>query len=121
MPGNDGEANDAVSAYTQVFLKDAARLLKQGDTPCPDTWISLPRNRRPPSWDNVEDPAVPLECNLYGHPLAGLLWERHLEEILIEIGWEKVSGWECLYLHRKMKLFLSVYVDDFKLVGKKEN
>ena len=23
-----------------------------------------------------EDPVVPLERNLYGHPLAGLLWER---------------------------------------------
>ena len=24
----------------------------------------------------MEDPVVPLERNLYGHPLAGLLWGR---------------------------------------------
>ena len=28
----------------------------------------------------MEDPVVPLERNLYGHPLAGLLWERQFEE-----------------------------------------
>ena len=26
----------------------------------------------------MEDPVVPLERNLYGHPLAGLLWERYI-------------------------------------------
>ena len=33
---------------------------------------------------------VRLERNLYGHPLAGLLWERQFEEILLELGWENV-------------------------------
>ena len=28
----------------------------------------------------MEDPVVPLERNLYGHPLAGLSWERQFEE-----------------------------------------
>ena len=32
---------------------------------------------------------VPLERNLYGHPLAGLLWERQFEKVLLEHGWEK--------------------------------
>ena len=32
----------------------------------------------------MEDPVVPLERNLYGHPLAGLLWERQFEENPIE-------------------------------------
>ena len=32
------------------------------------------------SLSNVEDPVVLLEWNLYGHPLAGLLWERQFEE-----------------------------------------
>ena len=35
--------------------------------------------------------------------------------------WEKLPGWECLYLHRELNLFLSVYVDGFKMVGRKEN
>ena len=69
----------------------------------------------------MEVPVVPLERNLYGHPLAGLLWERQFEEILLEYGWEKVSNWECLFLHHEKGLFLSVYVDDIKLAGKKQN
>ena len=31
------------------------------------------------------------------HPLAGFLWERQFEEILLELGWEKVQNWECLF------------------------
>ena len=70
---------------------------------------------------NMEDPVVPLERNLFGHPLAGLLWERQFEKILLKHGWEKVSSWECLFVHREKGLFLSVYVDDIKLAGKKQN
>ena len=33
----------------------------------------------------MEDPVVPLERNLYGHPLAGLLWERQFEKILLTV------------------------------------
>ena len=33
----------------------------------------------------MEDQVVPLERSLYGHPLAGLLWERQFEEIPIEV------------------------------------
>ena len=73
------------------------------------------------SWSSMEDPVAPLERNLYGHPLAGLLWERQFEKILLKYGWEKVSNWECLFVHRQKGLFLSVYVDDIKLAGKKEN
>ena len=69
----------------------------------------------------MEDPVVPLERNLYGHPLAGLLWERQLEKILLKYGWEKIPNWECLFVHREEGLFLSVYVDDMKLAGKKQN
>ena len=69
----------------------------------------------------MEDPVVPLERNLYGHPLAGLLWERKFEKILLKHGWEKIPNWECLFVHREKGLFLSVYVDDIKLAGKKHN
>ena len=69
----------------------------------------------------MEDPVVPRERNLYGHPLAGLLWERQFEKILLKYGWEKVSNWECLFVHREKGLFLSVYVDHIKLAGKKQH
>ena len=69
----------------------------------------------------MEDPVVPLDRNLYGHPLARLSWERQFEKILLKYGWEKVSNWECLFVNREKGLFLSVYVDDIKLAGKKQN
>ena len=43
------------------------------------------------------------------------------EKILLKYGWEKVSTWECLFVHREKGLFLSAYVDDIKLAGKKQN
>ena len=49
----------------------------------------------------MEDAVVPLGRNLYGHPLAGLLWERQFEEILLEHGWVKVHSCECLFVHRE--------------------
>ena len=67
----------------------------------------------------MEDPVVPFERNLYGDPLAGLLWERQFQKILLKYGWEKVSNWECLFVHRERGLLLSV--DDMKLFGKKQN
>ena len=39
----------------------------------------------------------------------------------MELGWEKAPTWECLFVHRKQKLFLSVYVHDIKMAGKKQN
>ena len=69
----------------------------------------------------MESPVVLLERNLYGHPLAGLLWERQFEKIRLKRGWEKVPNWECLFVHREKGLFLSVYVDYIKLAGKKQN
>ena len=36
-------------------------------------------------------------------------------------GWEKVSDWECLFVHRQKGLFLSVDGDDAKLAEKKQN
>ena len=48
----------------------------------------------------MEDPVVPLERNLYGHPLAGLLWERQFEKNPIEVGnaylYTVKKGYSCL-------------------------
>ena len=120
LPGCAGQAADAVSAYTQVKMEDASKLLKIPKSECPDIWIRLPGHKWPKSWSSMEDPVV-LERNLYGHLLAGLLWERPFENVLLKFGWEKVPNWECLFVQREKGLFLSVYVDDIKLAGKKQN
>ena len=91
LPGCDGQAADAVSAYTQVKMEDAHKLLKIPRSECPDIWIRLPRHKWPKSWSSMEDPVLPLERNLYGHHLAGLLCERQFEKILLKHGWEKNS------------------------------
>ena len=102
-------------------MEDASKSLKIPKSECPDIWIRLPRHKWPKSWSSMEDPVVPLERNLYGHPLAGLLWERQFEKILLKYGWEKVSNWECLFVHWEKGLFLSVHLDDIKFAGKKQN
>ena len=32
----------------------------------------------------------------------------------------KIPNWECLFVHRKQGLFLTPYVDDIKMTGKKQ-
>ena len=110
LPGCAVQAADAVSPYTQVKMEDAPIFLKIPKSECPDIWIRLPRHKWPKSWSSMEDPVVLLERNLYGHPLAGLLWERQFAKILLKCGWEKVSNWECLFVHCEKGLFLSVHV-----------
>ena len=41
--GCAGQAADAVSAYTQIKMEDAPKLLKIPKSECPDIWIRLPR------------------------------------------------------------------------------
>ena len=64
---------------------------------------------------------VPLERNLHGHPLAGLLWEKYFEKVLLGLGREKLPNWDCLLVHRQQGRFQSVYVDDITLAGRKQN
>ena len=47
LPGCDGQAANAVSAYTQVKMEDAHKLLKIPKSECPDIWIRLPRHKWP--------------------------------------------------------------------------
>ena len=49
-----------------------------------------------------------------------IMWKA-IWENLLKYGWERVPNWECLFVHLEKGLFLSVYVDDIKLAGKKQN
>jgi hypothetical protein len=120
FPGNDGEDSDALAAYTQDELAAVPALLG-GTTTCPPTWITLPKHRRPASWDSIQDPVCLLTRNLYGHKLAGLIWEKHCHKHVLAAGFTKIQGWECLFVHKTMQVFLSIYVDDFRMAGKASN
>ena len=106
LPGCDGQAADAVSAHTQVKMEDAHKLLKIPRSECPDIWIRLPQHKWPKSWSSMEDPVVLLERNLYGHPLAGLVWERQLKEDPIDtwlgenskLGMSHCTSWKRIIL-----------------------
>ena len=43
------------------------------------------------------------------------------DKIMKECEFGKLVDWECLYVHRELKLFLSVYADDQQMAGKKKN
>ena len=45
LPGCDGQAAEAISAYTQVIMEDAPKLLKIPKSECPDIWIRPPRHK----------------------------------------------------------------------------
>ena len=66
----------------------------------------------------MEDPVVPLERNLYVHPLAGLLWERQLEKVLLKYG-EKVQIVNASSLTEKRVLVC--VCGRYELAGQKQN
>ena len=91
LPGNDGGQSDAPQAYTQALFNFGS-----GEKAV-DTWVSLPKEEWPKEWNGrYRNPVVKLRLALYGHPLAGLFWERHYRQHLLEIGFQPVEGWECL-------------------------
>ena len=112
LPGCAGQAADAAICLHPGENGRCSKIAPKSE--CPWKWIRLPRHKWPKSWSNIEDSVFLLERNLYGHPLAGLLWEWQFEEILMELGGEKAPSWECLSVYRKQGLFLSVHVDDIQ-------
>ena len=98
MPGCAGQAADAVSAYTQVKMEDAPKLLK------------VPKSKVQ-TFGFVYHVA-----NGQNH---GPVWKTQsilLSEICMLILWHDCYGNDI-----RNRLFLSVYVDDIKLAGKKQN
>ena len=53
-------------------MEGASTWLSVPKSQFPDIWIRLPKHTWAKSWSSMEDPVVPLERNLCGHPLARL-------------------------------------------------
>ena len=84
--------------------------------------MRIPKRKWPEEWKGKYiDPVVPLNRPLYGHPYAGLCWEKYCTEAMEKCGFTKVPRWESMYVKYKDRLFLSIYVDDLLLTGAKEN
>ena len=121
LPGCSGQAVDAVyrlyagqnGRCTNIIENSKVRASRHLDTSTEAQMAQIT--------SDMEDPVGLLERNLYGDPLAGLSREKQFEKVLLQHGWEKVLNWECLFVNRAKGLFLSVYVDDIKIVGRTEN
>ena len=104
-------------------MEDALKLLKIPKSECPDIWIRPPRYNliglnHGPVWKIQSFFLKGICMVIFWHEYYG---KDNLEKILLQHGSEKVSNLECLFVHREKRLFLSVYVDDIKLAGKKQN
>ena len=53
--------------------------------------------------------------------LCWIAVRQQFGKVLLENGWEKAPTWGCLFVHRQPGLYLSVYVNDIKMAGKKHN
>ena len=112
LPGCAGQAADAVSAFTQVKMKDAPKLLKIPKSECPDMWIRLTRHEWPKSWSSMDSTQSFLLSEIcMGHPLAGLLGERQFEKILLKYGWRKfLIGNASSYTWKKDYSYLCMWM-----------
>ena len=109
----------SISFVPKKKLKMLTNCWNFSKSECPDIWIRLPRHKWPKSWSNMEDPVVPLERNLYGLLLAGLMGKSIWAS---SVGTRLGKGLNCeFFVKRARGTFLSVYVDEIKLAGKKQN
>ena len=104
---------DCVQAYLQCDLDD-------------ETWVILPSELWLESWKSKyganERLAVRLVRSLYGHPLAGKLWQSRLEKQIAALGGVPIPSFPSNFVFRRgdkgqHTLILNVYVDDLTLAG----
>ena len=75
LDGCAGQASDAVSAYLQVQMEQALKLLR---LPCDmDTLFHVLDVQK--AWDHIQDLVFHRRENLYARLVARSLWERKLE------------------------------------------
>ena len=118
LPGNIGKQSDAPAAYTQSEMYEQD--IEKNDTP---TYVQLPEWQwnaamREAHAKTGRRPVCLLQRSLYGHPCAGLFWERRYKQVLKQAGFKEMIGWECPFYHNTYKVILSVYVDDSKMAGR---
>ena len=73
LPGCDGQAADAVSAYTKVEMEDAHKLLKIPKSECPDIWIRLPRHKM----DKIMGPVWKTQSFFLNRICTVILWQDY--------------------------------------------
>ena len=102
-------------------MDDAPNLLKIPKSECPDIWIRLPRHEMAKIMVQCGRPSrsswAKSVWSSFGRTVMGTaIWENPIETRL-----DEVFQLGMLIRTREKGLFLSVYVDDIKLAGKKQN
>ena len=126
VPEHDCEQADAEQAYVQAELKGTETWVALPEVAWPDEWFKSPKRvstssgtgRGEPKFNR---PVVLLKKALYGHPDAGTFWEQHCNKAVCAAGFEPIDTWPSCFFHPRLRLFLVVYVDDFKMAGLKKN
>ena len=101
---------DAIQAFLQAPLLE-------------ETWVILGEELWLPHWFDMYPKGtklcVKLCKSLYGHPLAGKLWQNYLNEKLAALNAVEIEGFPSNYLiqYGSKLLLLDVYVDDLTLSG----
>ena len=112
----------------RVSFRDAKQAFLQstrgnGFTP---TWAELPKSWWPDAWyfdgkcrqrPRFTRPMVLMMLCLYGHPESGTIWERALEQMLIQRGSQKVVMWPGVYCRKDDYSVFIVYADDLMLAA----
>ena len=120
LPGCSGQAADAVSAFSHVKMEDAPSYVENSKIGMSRQFgfvyhDTYGQNHGPVSkiWSFLQSE------NLYGHPMAGLLWERQCEKILLKYGWEKYQIGNAYSLTDKRNYSYLCNWIHIKLAGKK--
>ena len=99
LPDCDGQVADAISADTQVKMKDVPKLLKKSEVRMSRHMETSSTTQMAEILASIVHPVVPPERNFFGRPSAGLLCERQFDKALLELGWEKVQiGNACSFI-----------------------
>ena len=109
QPGYVQTISDADSAYLQAWLGSKY-----------EVWVEIPREYWLPEWEGkYERPLCLLVLALYGHEDSGGYWEEKSYGDVMACGWVKVR--RGVFYKEKENACLMIYVDDFKMVCRKED
>ena len=103
--------SDAVQAFLQAPLEE-------------ETWVLVPFELWLDSWKTKYPRGTKLVVrllkSLYGHPLAGKLWQSYLSERLAKLGGVESELYPSNWFFRRHghTLLLNIYVDDLTLCGR---
>ena len=121
LPGCDGQAADEVSAYTQVRMEDAHKLLNIPKSECPDIWIRLPYHKC-----RNHGPVRKIQSFFLSGICTVILWQDCHGQCNSRRSYWSMAGRQfqignvSLRIVKKDFSYLCMW-DDIKLAGKKQN